>query len=463
MMQQRYDIVIVGAGMAGIAAAYALNRGGAGTIAIIDRGPPLALTSDKSTECYRNFWPGPDDAMLSLMNDSIACLAHHASRSGDRFQLRQRGYLFATARPEEIDALAAQATEVERFGGGPLRHHGVRSRGGGYPVPSYPVSPAAGFDPTLDGADLIADRSMIRDLFPYLAQDTSGVLHVRKCGALSAQQLGMYLLEEAREAGVALISADVIGIETKAGRVSGVRAVTQAGETTIEAGAVVCAAGPYLKSLTTMAGANLPLKVEAHTKISLADHLAVLPRTAPLIIWNDPIEIPWSQDERSMLAELPETARLLRTMPAGVHGRPVGAGNQALMYWTYDCEISDEPRFPMQPSEFLPDVTLRGMAVMVPGLSAYLDPMPKPYVDGGYYTKTPDNRPLIGPLAMPGAYVCGAFSGYGIMAACASGELLAAHVLATPLPNYASAFRPDRFADPAYLDRIEGLTLSGQL
>ena len=36
-----------------------------------DEGAPLSLTSDKSTECYRNWWGGPDNAMLSLMNRSI--------------------------------------------------------------------------------------------------------------------------------------------------------------------------------------------------------------------------------------------------------------------------------------------------------------------------------------------------------------------------------------------------------
>src|SRR5256886_11256899 len=35
---------------------------------------PLSLTSDKSTECYRNWWPGPGDDMVALMNRSIDLL-----------------------------------------------------------------------------------------------------------------------------------------------------------------------------------------------------------------------------------------------------------------------------------------------------------------------------------------------------------------------------------------------------
>ena len=56
-------------------------------------------------------------------------------------------------------------------------------------------------------------------------------------------------------------------------------------------------------------------------------------------------------------------------------------------------------------------------------------------VDGGYYAKTPENRPLIGPLPIAGAWVNAAYSGFGIMGACAGGELLAAHVGGSSLPR----------------------------
>src|SRR4051812_30170635 len=56
------DVVVGGAGIAGIAAAYPLAvRGGLTNVVIVDERPPLSLTSDKSTECYRNWWPGPGD------------------------------------------------------------------------------------------------------------------------------------------------------------------------------------------------------------------------------------------------------------------------------------------------------------------------------------------------------------------------------------------------------------------
>ena len=87
---------------------------------------------------------------------------------------------------------------------------------------------------------------------------------------------------------------------------------------------------------------------------------------------------------------------------------------------------------------------------MVPGLRQYFDKLPKPWADGGYYLKTQENRPLIGPLPVKGAYIIGALSGFGVMAACAAGELLAAHVTGAALPGYAPAFLLSRYQDPAY-------------
>ena len=52
------------AGIAGVATAYHLTRQGVTDVVLVDERPPLSLTSDKSTEGYRNWWPGPGDAMV---------------------------------------------------------------------------------------------------------------------------------------------------------------------------------------------------------------------------------------------------------------------------------------------------------------------------------------------------------------------------------------------------------------
>src|SRR5512144_1238194 len=118
------DIVICGAGIAGIAAAYQLSvKHRAGRIILVDERPPLTLTSDKSTECYRNWWPGPGDAMVGLMNRSIDLLERWAHESGNAFSLNRRGYVYATADPARILTLQKAAEEAASLGSGPVRIH----------------------------------------------------------------------------------------------------------------------------------------------------------------------------------------------------------------------------------------------------------------------------------------------------------------------------------------------------
>ena len=121
---QQQNIVICGAGIAGISTAYQLSvNHGVQDILLIDERPPLSLTSDKSTECYRNWWPGPGDAMIALMNRSIDLLEDLAGTHGNPFHLNRRGYLYLTSNQDRIPKIIASAEETSRLGGGPLRVH----------------------------------------------------------------------------------------------------------------------------------------------------------------------------------------------------------------------------------------------------------------------------------------------------------------------------------------------------
>ena len=80
--------------------------------------------------------------------------------------------------------------------------------------------------------------------------------------------------------------------------------------------ALVLSPGPHLKSVAKAVGADVPVGVEKHCKISFSDARGVIGRDAPLIIWNDPVDLTWSAEEREMLAESDETRWLTETMPA---------------------------------------------------------------------------------------------------------------------------------------------------
>jgi glycine/D-amino acid oxidase-like deaminating enzyme len=119
---------------------------------------------------------------------------------------------------------------------------------------------------------------------------------------------------------------------------------------------------------------------------------------------------------------------------------------------------------PPKPDPNFTDIVLRGLARMIPGLSVYFERMNKPFIDGGYYCKTQENRPLSCPLPVEGAYLTGGMSGFGIMSCLALGELTAGHLTGAPLPDYAPAFHLNRYQDPAYQKLLTSWeATSGQL
>ena len=171
MSVETAEVVICGAGIAGVAAAYHLAvRRGVRSVVLVDERPPLTLTSDKSAESYRNWWPGPGDDMAALMNRSIDLMEDLARESDNVFLMNRRGYLFATAQPEQIAGYVKAAEDAAARGVGLLRLH--RSAGG-----DYRPSPATGYEGQPTGTDVVTDPELIRRHFPYLAEDTVALLH----------------------------------------------------------------------------------------------------------------------------------------------------------------------------------------------------------------------------------------------------------------------------------------------
>jgi glycine/D-amino acid oxidase-like deaminating enzyme len=450
--------VVCGAGIAGISAAYQLAvTHGCDNVTVVEEGNPLSLTSDKSTEAYRNWWPGPDASMTAFMNRSIDLIEGIARDTGNRINLNRRGYLFATAEAGKIVWLHHMAKLAESHGAGPVRVHDTGRD-------TYESSPERGFDSSCTGVDIITNVGLIRRHFPFLTPETRVVAHARRAGWLSAQQLGMVMLEAARAHGVQLLRGRMVGADTRGGRVSAVHIERAGHRETLQATHLVLAAGPMLKSVAGQLGVELPIFAERHHKISLADTLGIVPRGAPMLIWLDGQQLPWTGEERGVLAADETTRWLTEAFPAGVHGRPDGSGAATTLLVLFNYENrATEVVFPLAEDEHYAEITLRGMSTMVPALQAYIEKGVRPYVDGGYYIKTRENRPLIGPTPVEGVFISGAYSGFGIMASCAGGDLIARHVVDAELPSYAAAFTLSRYQDPTYLALLENWGDDGQL
>ena len=451
-MTRSHQVIICGAGIAGVSAAYFLVKAGIKDILLLDDRPPLTLTSDRSTECYRSWWP--DAEMIKLMNRSIDLMEQLADESGNIFHMNRRGYLYVTGDETKILEWKEKLHQTSDLGGGEVRIHSSTDAG-------YQSSTTDGFHDQPEGIDLLIGTGLIRKQYPYLTDKAIAALHVRRAGWLSAQQMGMYMLEIAYKLGVQFESAHVDAVELSNGSVSGVKLGTGAH---LFCPIFVNAAGPYLKHVGRFLGINIPVQTELHLKVAFKDHLGVVDRNAPLLIWDDPQLLPWNIEEQSFLKSEPDSKWLTEMLPPGAHTRPEGSGESQslLMLWEYKTKLM-EPVFPLPVDEQYPEIILRGLSTMLPRLMEYFGRTPKPFVDGGYYVKTPENLLLAGPLPVQGAFVIGAISGYGIMSACAAGELLASHIAGNHLPPYAPAFSMERYDNPEYQKKLENWGESGQL
>lgn len=454
-MSPSAEIVICGAGMAGVATAYQLAViHGMNGILLVDSRPPLTLTSDKSQECYRNWWPGPGDDMVRLMNRSIDLLEELHRAEPNRLRMHRRGYMYATADPARAEAMLREAQDNTSLGAGELRIYRDASDD-----PIYVPATAHGAFDAPTGADLFLGQTLIQRHFPYVTERAIALLHTRRCGWFAAQQFGMYMFEAAVAHGVEYRQAEVTGFQLENNQLTGIRL----GDTMVSTRTFVLAAGPYQRAVGRMLGVDIPVVCEPHIKVMLRDPRHALPREVGLFIWNDPVTLPWSDEERAALSEADETRFLVDELPVGVHGRPEGEGDTIILQWDYRHVELDAPVYPIPTDPQLPEVALRGMSTVIPALGAYLEQIPKPFMDGGYYARTPENRPLIGPLPVAGAYIIGGLGGFGMQASCGSADLLAQYLLGRNLPAYAHAFRFDRYADPEYQQLLRDWGGSGQI
>jgi hypothetical protein len=314
--------------------------------------------------------------------------------------------------------------------------------------------------------------------------------------------MGMDMLDTLLAAGaggaprVQVLKGRIVGGESAGGRLRSVTlepTAPGAPRTALACGAFINASGPFLASThraVTGAAAGspgeLPVRNEVHSKVIFRDVLGVIPRDAPQVILADPARPLWGEGELEYLADVHGAAAAERAgalMPSGAHFRPYGGAdsNAVLMLWEawhHGVTPSEPP--PDSAQQYLdaalyPEIVVRGLAHAVPGLRAYFEEgalgawraanagaappqLRPPYTDGGYYTKTLENLPLIGPApgaggegVLQGAYLCGALSGYGIMAGHAAGELAALHATgASALPSYADFVSPLRHQDEAF-------------
>lgn len=443
-----FEVAIVGAGSVGIAVAYYLVRErGIKRIVLIDCLDPMSLTSAQSGENYRNWWPHP--VMTAFTDHSITLLEEIDRASGGRLNMTRGGYALVTRRSKPEDLIR----DLYRgYGAAPASIRIREAASDDYVPPARsPWSTAP------DGVDVLVNRDLIRRTFPAYAHDVSTVIHIRRAGAISTQQLGQTMLEAIRENGGSLIKGKVVGIAGSTPFLLDVH--TDTGTRRIRAEKLVNAAGPFLGEVAKMLGETLPVKCVYQQKIAFQDRKAAVPRDMPFSIDLDAQTLSWNDEERELLASDPATRRYVEPMNGGVHCRPDGAvdGTWIKLGWALNEQATDPAdAAPIDPQ--FPDTVLRGARRLNPKLGAYIGHLPRGARHyGGYYTMTEENWPLIGKARTAGVFVAGALSGFGSMAACATGSLCAAWVAGAPVPEYAHSLTLERYSNHRLMAELAAL------
>jgi glycine/D-amino acid oxidase-like deaminating enzyme len=442
------EVAVIGAGSIGIAVAYYLvTQHRVRHLALIDPRDPMSLTSAQSGENYRNWWPHP--VMTAFTDHSIDLLQALDEESGGRLNMTRGGYALATRRSRPED-LIRDLYRGYGATGGEIRLR--ESLACDYQSPTRtPWSATAG------GVDVLLAPELIRATFPSFAQDIGTVIHIRRAGSISAQQLGQFMLEAIRASGARLIRANVTRIDGTAPFM--LELASTDGPAVIRADRIVNAAGPHLRDIGAMLGEEIPVKCVYQQKIAFEDRDGAIPRDMPFSIDLDGQTLAWTDEDRELLASDPATRKLVEPMNGGIHCRPDGAvgGKWVKLGWAYNQDPAD-PHGPDPMDPQFPDTVLRGASRLHPALAAYIGRLPRGARHyGGYYTMTEENWPLIGPMKTPGAFLAGALSGFGSMAACATGSICAAWVRNEPVPDFARSLTTSRYDDHALMAELAGM------
>jgi glycine/D-amino acid oxidase-like deaminating enzyme len=237
----RVDVIVIGGGIAGLAASWHLSRAGAGKVCVLEREPLLAVhASSRNAGIFRHL--DEDEAGVALALRSRELLAALEATEGSI--LRRTGALYLGS-PGRLRRMADQAERL-----------GVRAE-------------------TLPGGN-------IRARFPFLTGGTECGLLVTADGVLDVSRLCEAVANAARRKGTTIrTGAAVRAILQSKGQVRGVEL---GGGEGIRADAVVIAAGAWAGRLGATCEAELPLaSYRRHLAMLLAAE--ALPE-APPVIWR---------------------------------------------------------------------------------------------------------------------------------------------------------------------------------
>jgi sarcosine oxidase, subunit beta len=377
------DVLVIGGGLEGCAAAWALTQRGATDVTVVERHTVGSGGTGKSSGVVRCHYGVP--SLAAMATRALDVFENAVEILGGDIGFHQTGYVVGVG-PENVDAMRASLAGQ--------RAVGVRTE-------------------DIDAAE-------VQKLWPVADLEPFGAFAWEARGGYGdAYRTAQAYAAAARRAGARLRQgAAVAEILVDHGRATGVRLTDGS---TISAGTVVLAAGPWSVSLLATHGIDLPVTVHRE-QIVLIDPGVDL---GPVPVFSDLVSLQYVRPES---------------------GGEILCGNSDLA----ELEPADPDDYSNQATGAFLDLTAEKVGTRFPGLAEAS--IASTYA--GCYDVTPDFNPVISATPIASLIVAAGFSGHGFKISPSVGSLVADLVLdgRSSVPDVPeSDFRLSRFAEGALL------------
>lgn len=393
-MGETADVVVIGAGAMGCSIAFHLARAGAGRVLVLEKGGICSGMTYRSGALVRLHYTNPHEARLALK--AYEYFHHWEDLVGGECGFRETGFLFVVG-PEQVDALRHNVAMLRTLG-----------------VDTEVVSPEE-----------------VRDAQPFARVDDIGAAaYEPHSGYADPVKTTLALAEAARRHGAEFrTGCPVTAIRVVRGRVRGVDSTAGS----IDAGAVVCAAGPWAPALLRTAGVEFPIR----------------PVLAEVVYFRRPPETATGHmvyiDRAVGSYFRPAEGRL--TLVGAGHGEP---------------RLGDPDHLLDRNTPGQEELARARIAARIPAYraAAYT------YGHQGVYDMSEDGKAVLDRApGVEGLFIAGGFSGTGFKKSPAVGLVMSELVLGREPSVPVHAFRFTRFAEGAPIrgDREYGFVESAQL
>lgn len=302
------------------------------------------------------------------------------------------------------------------------------------------------------------DADVIHKKHPYLSPSITKSIFIKNAGFVDSTSMANLMLNESKKHGLQFIQSEISKLNYSKQKID----IHFIDKSHIVVDQFIIAAGPFINNIANMLGISFPIWNTLQRKFIIPDPLKLIPRDMPFTIYTDAQYLDWSPEEAKDIRSDSNLDWMLKSFPGAIHIKPE-SGDRIKMGWAFSSEKVN-PTWQIPEFKYFPHVVLQGARRFIPALQSYTEKMPAPLIEyGGYYTRTKENWPLIGPTELENVFVVGALAGFGTMTACSAGELCALYIANENLPDYAPYFHPNRYENASIQHEIENSLKDGQL